>query len=95
MASHKNGPSLSTARGGEICVGSEIRDSISHLDVLYANQFEEEYIDQETAEQAEVNFYRGAPPQWLNYHVADQIKSDGNGTPFIKRDGYNELVRQI
>ncbi|XP_044038950.1 sterile alpha motif domain-containing protein 9-like isoform X2 [Siniperca chuatsi] len=88
-----NGPALSTARRGEIYVGSEIRDSLSLLDVLHANQFEGESFDPKLLEQTEENFYRGAPPKWLNFHISEQ--SHGTGSPFIKRDGYDALVQQI
>lgn len=90
-----NGPGLSTAKGGEIYVGNEIRDSISLLDVLYANQFEGKCFDPELVEQTEENFYRGAPPIWLNFHISEQAESGGTGIPLIKRDGYDSLVQQI
>ncbi|XP_051256922.1 sterile alpha motif domain-containing protein 9 isoform X2 [Dicentrarchus labrax] len=86
---------LSTAKRGKIVVGSEIRDSISLLDVVYANQFEGQFIDPEVVENTEENFYRGAPPIWLNFHISEQAESDGTGTSFIKRDGYDTLVQQI
>ncbi|XP_034712969.1 sterile alpha motif domain-containing protein 9-like isoform X2 [Etheostoma cragini] len=86
-----NGPALSTARGGEIYQTSPL----SLLDVLYANKFEGEIIDPEVVKQTEENFYRGAPPKWLNFYISEQAESDGSGTPFIKRDGYDKLVRQI
>ncbi|KAI3375681.1 hypothetical protein L3Q82_003989 [Scortum barcoo] len=76
-------------------MGSEIRDCFSLLNVLYANQFEGESFKPELLEQTEINFYRGAPPEWLNFHISDQAESDGTGTPFIKRDGYDTLVEQI
>uniref|UniRef100_UPI003AABFF2F sterile alpha motif domain-containing protein 9-like n=1 Tax=Centroberyx gerrardi TaxID=166262 RepID=UPI003AABFF2F len=94
MASYTE-PSLSTAKGGQIYMGSEITDSLPHLDVLYANEFEGEYTDPEVAEQTEENFYRGAPPEWLNFHTAEQAESEGTGTAFVKRDGYDKLVHQI
>ncbi|XP_047423940.1 sterile alpha motif domain-containing protein 9-like [Mugil cephalus] len=71
----------------------EIKDSLSLLDVVYEDQFEGEFISQETLERTEENFYRGAPPNWLNFHISHQ--ADGTGTPFIKRDGYQTLVQQI
>uniref|UniRef100_A0A671XDX8 Si:ch73-252p3.1 n=1 Tax=Sparus aurata TaxID=8175 RepID=A0A671XDX8_SPAAU len=89
-----NGPALSTAKRGEIYVGSEIRDSLILLDVLYANQFEGESFDPSLLEQTEENFYRGAPPKWLNFYISEQLESDGIGTPFIKRDGYSTLAVQ-
>ncbi|XP_053199110.1 sterile alpha motif domain-containing protein 9-like [Scomber japonicus] len=90
-----NGLALSTARGGEVFVGSEIRDSLSLLDVLYANQFEGESIDPEDVEQTEETFYRGAPPEWLNFHISEKAESNGTGTSFIKREGYDTLRQQI
>uniref|UniRef100_A0A8K9UXD7 Sterile alpha motif domain-containing protein 9-like n=1 Tax=Oncorhynchus mykiss TaxID=8022 RepID=A0A8K9UXD7_ONCMY len=92
---HNKGSSLSNARGREIYVGSEIRDSISLLDVLYSNAFEEEDIDSAVAKKAEADFYRGAPPQWLNFCWAEKATSANKTTPFIKRDGYTELIQNI
>ncbi|XP_034020512.1 LOW QUALITY PROTEIN: sterile alpha motif domain-containing protein 9 [Thalassophryne amazonica] len=90
-----NGPALSTAKGGEIYVGSEIQASLSHLNVLYANHFEGVSIDPNVAKETEVNFYKGAPPEWDNFYLSDQAESTGTGTPFIKRDGYKQLMQQI
>ncbi|XP_056224491.1 sterile alpha motif domain-containing protein 9-like isoform X1 [Seriola aureovittata] len=90
-----NGPALSTAKGGEIYLGSEIVNSFSLLDVLYANQFEGVSLDPKLSEQTEENFYRGAPPDWLNFHISEQAEYRGIGTPFIKRDGYDTLEQQI
>ncbi|XP_035609289.2 sterile alpha motif domain-containing protein 9-like [Oncorhynchus keta] len=92
---HNKGSSLSNARGPEIYVGSQIRVSISLLDVLYANEFEEEDIDSAVAKKTEVDFYRGAPPQWLNFYWAERATSVDKITPFIKRDGYTELIENI
>lgn len=69
--------------------------SFSLLDVLDANQFEGESFDPNLLEKTEVNFYRGATPEWLNFHISEQAESDGIGTPLIKRDGYDALVGQI
>lgn len=93
-----NGSSLSTAEGVEVCVGNELRDSLSLLDVLFANQFDGEKSDpgfQERTEKVEKNFYRGAPPEWLNFYISEQAELDGIGSAFIKRDGYKKLVEQI
>ncbi|XP_038586599.1 sterile alpha motif domain-containing protein 9-like isoform X2 [Micropterus salmoides] len=90
-----NGPALSTVGSDEIYVGSEFRDSLSLLDILYANQFEGESFHPKHLEQTEEKFYRGAPPEWLNFHLSEQAESDGTGRPFIKRDGYDTLVQQI
>ncbi|XP_059210760.1 sterile alpha motif domain-containing protein 9-like [Centropristis striata] len=88
-----NRPARSTAKRGEINIGSGFRLSFALLDVLYANQFEGQLIDPEVAHQTEQNFYRGAPPKWLNFHISEQ--AEPGGTPFIKRDGYKKLVEQI
>ncbi|KAK9521868.1 hypothetical protein VZT92_019844 [Zoarces viviparus] len=86
-----SGAALSTAKSGKL----EITHSLSLLDVLYANQFEGEYFPPELLNQTEENFYRGAPPKWLNFHISEERESDGIGTPFIKRDGYDTLVDAI
>ncbi|KAM9400924.1 sterile alpha motif domain-containing protein 9-like [Salvelinus alpinus] len=92
---HNKGSSLSNARGRESYVGSQIRDYISLLDVLYANAFEEEDIDSAVAKKTEVDFYSGAPPQWLNFYWAERATSADKTTPLIKRDGYTELMENI
>lgn len=74
-------------------MGNEMTDSFSLLDVLYANQFEGQPLDPEVVQQSEENFYRGAPPKWLNFHISEQ--SDRTETSFIKRDGYDTLKQQI
>ncbi|CAI5671821.1 unnamed protein product [Oreochromis niloticus] len=90
-----NRPALSTSEGGEVYVTSKISDSFTFLDVLYANQFEGEFVEPQHAEEVEDNFYRGAPPNWLNFYISEQAVSDGTATPFIKRDGYETLKDQI
>ncbi|XP_027143974.1 sterile alpha motif domain-containing protein 9-like [Larimichthys crocea] len=89
-----NGPALSTARGGEIYVGNEFRDFFHLLDVLYANQFEGESFEPKLLEQIEENFYRGAPPNWLNFYISEQEQANESGG-IIKRDGYDRLVEEI
>lgn len=90
-----NGPGLSTAKGGEIYVGNTFRETFTLLDVLYANHFEGESFNPNFIDQTEENFYRGAPPIWLNFHISKQASSGGTGIPLIKRDGYETLVQQI
>ncbi|XP_030609368.1 sterile alpha motif domain-containing protein 9-like [Archocentrus centrarchus] len=86
---------LSTAEGGEIYVRSKIPDSLSMLDVLHANQFEGEIFDPKLSEQVEENFYRGAPPNWLNFYISEQAELGGTGSAFIKRDEYETLKERI
>lgn len=67
------------------------------MDVLHLreNQFEGESFNPKLIEKTEVNFYRGATPEWLNFHISEQAESGGIGTPLIKRDGHDALVGQI
>ncbi|XP_032438298.1 sterile alpha motif domain-containing protein 9-like [Xiphophorus hellerii] len=89
-------PALSTAKGGRIYVESEIRDFFSLLDVLYADQFEgDDPTFTEKRRKEEENFYRGAPPNWLNFHSNEREASSGTGTLFIKRDGFEKLKEEI
>ncbi|XP_014884694.1 sterile alpha motif domain-containing protein 9-like [Poecilia latipinna] len=89
----ETGPALSTAPGRRIYVKSDIRDLFSLSDVLYEDQFEGD--DPTFTEQEEENFYRGAPPNWLNFHINEQEASSGTGTLFIKRDGFEKLKEEI
>ncbi|XP_043952875.1 sterile alpha motif domain-containing protein 9-like [Gambusia affinis] len=82
-------PALSTAKGHRIYVENEIRDFFSLLDVLYANQFEGD--NPTLTEQGEKNFYKGAPPNWLNFHINERKASSG----IIKRDGFEKLKEEI
>lgn len=89
-------PALSTAEGHRIYVESEIRDFFSLLDVLYADQFEgDDPTFTEEGRKEEENFYRGAPPNWLNFHSNEREASRGTGTLFIKRDGFEKLKEEI
>ncbi|XP_056156843.1 sterile alpha motif domain-containing protein 9 [Lampris incognitus] len=87
-----NGPSLSLADKTLINFKSEFRDSLPLLSVLHANEFEGEFIDPEDI--AEVNFYKGAPPQWLNFKIAEEKPNDTDCSS-VKRDGYEKLRNQI
>eukprot|EP00063_Salmo_salar_P037066 XP_014011901.1 PREDICTED: sterile alpha motif domain-containing protein 9-like [Salmo salar] len=83
-------PTLPNAYGGKIPYQC---DSLSLLDVLCENEFEGDTINQTDAARAEVNFYKGAPPQWLNFYLAEQEAAVGSTC--IKRDGYNYLKKLI
>ncbi|KAE8279360.1 Sterile alpha motif domain-containing protein 9 [Larimichthys crocea] len=82
------------ANGGKTCMGSEFRDSFPLLDVLHANKFEGESFEPKLVEQIEENFYRGAPPNWLNFYISEQEQAKESGG-IIKRDGYDRLVEKI
>ena len=88
-------PSLSTRRGGNLQVGSDINDGISLLDVLYANEFEGEPDDAVADKEVEVNFYRGSQAKWRNFYLAEQPGPDGRVPVWIKRDGYDDLRKRI
>ena len=62
----------------------------SGLDVLQPDQFEGEAFDQEDVHRIQASYYKGAPPQWVNFYLAER-----SGTPFVKRDGYEEMKRCI
>ena len=62
----------------------------SGLDVLQPDQFEGEAFDQEDVHRIQASYYKGAPPQWVNFYLAER-----NRMPFVKRDGYEEMKRCI
>ncbi|KAJ3585310.1 hypothetical protein NHX12_014031 [Muraenolepis orangiensis] len=69
-----------------------IGDHLDLLDILHEDAFEGQRIDPENKKKTEVNFYRGAPPQWLNFYLDEQNEESNR---LIKRDGYEELRGQI
>ncbi|KAJ3585084.1 hypothetical protein NHX12_013806 [Muraenolepis orangiensis] len=69
-----------------------IGDRLDLLDILHEDAFEGQRIYPEIMKKTEVNFYRGAPPQWLNFYL-DEQNTESNR--LIKRDGYEELRGQI
>lgn len=77
-------------RGGQIPLQPQDRDHLSALDVVWANKYEGEMISSANAMEMEFEFYKGAPPQWLNFYWAEQENS-----PFVKRDMYQVLQRKI
>ena len=62
----------------------------SGLDVLQPDQFKGEVFYQEDVNRIQASYYKGAPPQWVNFYLAER-----SGTPFVKRDGYEEIKRLI
>ncbi|KAM9718225.1 sterile alpha motif domain-containing protein 9-like isoform 1-T2 [Menidia menidia] len=85
-------PAFSSATDEQM-YADETRDS--SLDIVCANQFEGLEVEQNVAEQIEEDFYRGAPPVWLNFHISEEAERDGSGSSFVKRDGYERLLQQI
>ncbi|XP_046698666.1 sterile alpha motif domain-containing protein 9 [Silurus meridionalis] len=76
--------------GGQIPIHTQDRDQLSTLDVVWANKYENEIIIPTNAEKMEFEFYKGAPPQWLNFYWAEHKNS-----PFVRRDLYDELQEKI
>uniref|UniRef100_A0A8C1TAU5 Sterile alpha motif domain-containing 9-like protein n=1 Tax=Cyprinus carpio TaxID=7962 RepID=A0A8C1TAU5_CYPCA len=76
--------------GSQIPLQTEVRDKLSSLDVVWGNMFEGEDIDPQLVLEKETEFYRGAPPQWLNFYCAEK-----NHTPFVKRDIYTKITKLI
>lgn len=77
-------------RGRTIPLQTQDRDHLSALDVVWANKYEGEMFHPENALEMEAEFYKGAPPQWLNFYWAEQKNS-----PFVKRDMYQPLRSKI
>ncbi|KAJ3585466.1 hypothetical protein NHX12_014185 [Muraenolepis orangiensis] len=69
-----------------------IGDRLDLLDILHEDAFEGQRIYPKIMKKTEVNFYRGAPPQWLNFYLDEQNEESNH---LIKRDGYEELRGQI
>lgn len=76
--------------GGKIPIQTPDRDHLSALDVVWANKYEGEMVNPTHAKEMEFEFYKGAPPQWLNFYWAEHENS-----PFVKRDMYHILQRKI
>ncbi len=76
--------------GAQIPLQTGVRDKLSSLDVVWGNMFEGEDIDPQLVLEKEAEFYRGAPPQWLNFYCAEK-----NHTPFVKRDIYTKITELI
>uniref|UniRef100_A0A9J7Y9M9 Si:ch73-252p3.1 n=1 Tax=Cyprinus carpio carpio TaxID=630221 RepID=A0A9J7Y9M9_CYPCA len=84
------GHTIPSFKGGTIHISSEVIDSLSLLDIVWSNKFEDENIDPDDAKQNEANFLKGAPPQWLNFYWSE--KED---TPFVTRNGFNDLIQLV
>ncbi|KAL0994860.1 hypothetical protein UPYG_G00128230 [Umbra pygmaea] len=88
-------PTLPTAGGDLIPLDNELSDTLSFLNVLSANEFEGEQIDPAIALKTESDFYKGTPPKWMNFHLADEWAATPTGeekaVDVMKRDGYERL----
>lgn len=80
----------STKYGARIELQTEVRDKLSNLDVVLGNMYEDGNIDPQLVLEKEAEFYKGAPPQWLNFYYAER-----NHTPFVKRDIYTKITQLI
>ncbi|XP_056318471.1 sterile alpha motif domain-containing protein 9 [Danio aesculapii] len=84
------GQTIPSFKGGTIHISPEVIESLSLLDIVWSNKFENENIDADDAKQKEADFLKGAPPQWLHFYWSE--KEDRH---FVKRNGYNNLVELI
>ncbi|XP_048023031.1 sterile alpha motif domain-containing protein 9-like [Megalobrama amblycephala] len=81
---------VSTKYGARIELQTEVKDKLFNLDVVLGNMFEDWDTDPQLVLEKEEEFYRGAPPQWLNFYCAER-----NHTPFVKRDIYTKITKLI
>ncbi|XP_076145799.1 sterile alpha motif domain-containing protein 9-like [Alosa pseudoharengus] len=59
---------------------------LASLDVIHSDRFEGTDFDQEEIHDIQANFYKGAPPQWVNFYLAEK-----NGMPFVQRESYEKI----
>ncbi|XP_048091727.1 sterile alpha motif domain-containing protein 9-like [Alosa alosa] len=71
-------------------MANAITEELSSLDVVHPDKFKGRVFDREKIHHIQANFYKGAPPQWLNFYLAEK-----NGMPFVKRDGYEKIKSLI
>lgn len=65
-------------------------EEVFTLDVITPDEFDHTDFDQEEQHRIQTNFYKGAPPQWVNFYLAEK-----NGMPLVKREGYNKIRHLI
>ncbi|KAK9972722.1 hypothetical protein ABG768_026009 [Culter alburnus] len=73
-----------------ISIKTELRDSLSCLDIVWSNIFEtvDSKINPDRARQQEADFLKGAPPKWLNFYTLVNL-------PLVERDGFKDLIQLI
>ncbi|XP_048025300.1 sterile alpha motif domain-containing protein 9-like [Megalobrama amblycephala] len=73
-----------------ISIPTELRDSLSCLDIVWSNIFEtvDSKINPDRARQYEVDFLQGAPPTWPNFDKSANLQ-------LVERDGFNDLIQLI
>ncbi|ROJ42280.1 Sterile alpha motif domain-containing protein 9-like [Anabarilius grahami] len=73
-----------------ISIPTELRDSLSCLDIVWCNIFEtvDSKINPDRARQYEVDFLQGAPPTWPNFDKSTNLQ-------LVERDGFNDLIQLI
>ncbi|KAA0725525.1 Sterile alpha motif domain-containing protein 9 [Triplophysa tibetana] len=75
-----------------ISVPTSLRDSLSCLDVVWADMFETEDINHDRVRQQQIDFLRGAPPRWQNFYTS---VNQPTVVPLVKRDGFNDLIQLV
>lgn len=76
--------------GEQIPLQTQDRDILSALDVVWSSKYEGEMINPTHAMELEFLFYKGAPPQWLNFYWAEHENST-----WVKRDMHKVLQNKI
>ncbi|XP_051755752.1 sterile alpha motif domain-containing protein 9-like isoform X2 [Ctenopharyngodon idella] len=73
-----------------ISIPTELRDSLSCLDIVWSNIFEtvDSKINPDRARQYEVDFLQGAPPTWSNFDKSASLQ-------LVERDGFKDLIQLI
>ncbi|XP_063043362.1 sterile alpha motif domain-containing protein 9-like isoform X1 [Engraulis encrasicolus] len=71
---------------GELITKNTEMSSNSTLNIIESDQFEDVVFDKEDALLIQANFYKGAPPQWVNFHLSEK-----DNLPFVKRHGYEDV----
>ncbi|XP_048025558.1 sterile alpha motif domain-containing protein 9-like isoform X2 [Megalobrama amblycephala] len=73
-----------------ISIKTELRDSLSCLNIVWSNIFEtvDSEINPDRARQYETDFLKGAPPTWPNFDKSANLQ-------LVERDGFNDLIQLI
>ncbi|KAA0725527.1 Sterile alpha motif domain-containing protein 9 [Triplophysa tibetana] len=75
-----------------IPVPTSLRDSLSCLDVVWADMFETEDINHDRVRQQQIDFLRGAPPKFLTFYPSG---NQPTVVPLVERDGFNDLIQLV
>lgn len=82
---------LPSGGGSKVELTKKMEGHLDTLDILCANQCEDEELDENAKKQIEENFYRGGMVTWWNFHFCEKPRS----VSFIKRDQFHYMVQAI